>query len=220
VKFANLLKKTPEKISRAMLSDPVMDLYREFSTILSRNVYGKIDSMNMELNKLYRTYVSGLMAMDPDRKLYPDANFTMRLAYGKIEGYSSADAVDYNYMTTLDGVMEKEDPDIEDYHVDKVLKEKYNAQDFGNYAENGKMPVCLIASNHTSGGNSGSPVLNGKGALIGLNFDRNWEGTMSDYQYNPNICRNIILDVRFVLFVIDRIGNAPWIIRELTLVKE
>ncbi len=115
--------------------------------------------------------------------------------------------------------MEKENAEIADYKIFPKLKEVYEKQDFGKWAVNGKVPVCFIASNHTSGGNSGSPVLNGNGELVGINFDRNWEGTVSDYVYNPSICRNITLDVRYVLFIIDKVANADWIMDELTLVQ-
>jgi hypothetical protein len=159
------------------------------------------------------------MAMDTSRVLYPDANFTMRLAYGKVEGYKPSDAVDYRYYTTLDGILEKEDPAIADYKVPDKLKELFIQHDFGPYAEDGKIPVCFIASNHTSGGNSGSPVLNAEGNLIGINFDRNWEGTVSDYAYDPAICRNISLDIRYVLFIIDKVVDADWLLNELTILK-
>jgi len=157
--------------------------------------------------------------MDSGRLFYPDANFTMRIAYGKVEGYKSRDAVSLSFQTTLDGLMEKEDENIADYTIFQKLKEVYAKKDFGPWAVNGKVPVCFIASNHTSGGNSGSPVLNAKGEMIGINFDRNWEGTVSDYVYDPSICRNIILDVRYILFIIDKVANASWLLDELTLVQ-
>jgi hypothetical protein len=174
----------------------------------------------MEVNRLYRKYLSGLMTMEPGRVFYPDANFTMRLSYGKVEGYTPADAVDYNYYTTLDGIIEKEDPDISDYQVPGELKKSYADRDLGPYLTDGKLPVCFIASNHTSGGNSGSPVLNAEGNLIGINFDRNWEGTVSDYAYDPSICRNISLDIRYMLYIIDKIANADWLLNELTILDK
>jgi hypothetical protein len=155
-----------------------------------------------------------------NRRFYPDANFTLRVTYGKIQGYEPRDAVEYEYFTTLEGVMAKEDPDIYDYVVEEKLKELYREKDYGRYAgDDGKMHVCFIASNHTSGGNSGSPVLNADGHLIGLNFDRNWEGTMSDLMYDPDMCRNITLDVRYALFIIDKFAGAGHLVDEMTIIE-
>lgn len=219
IRFERLLKKSPGRIHKELWADPLPAMYREFVHILLFNVHGKTDSLERDLNSLYRKYIKGLMAMDTGRVFYPDANFTMRVAFGKVEAYKSQDAVSYTAKTTLEGVMEKEDENVSDYRVFPKLKEVYKDQDFGRWAVNGKVPVCFIASNHTSGGNSGSPVLNGNGELVGINFDRNWEGTVSDYVYNPSICRNISLDVRYVLFIIDKVANASWLLDELTLVE-
>ncbi len=218
IRFEKLLKKSPRVIHKELWTDPLPAMYREFVNILLFSVHGKTDSLERDLNRLYRKYITGLMEMDSGRVFYPDANFTMRIAFGKVEGYKSQDAVSYTSGTTLDGVMEKEDENVADYRVFPKLKEVYKEHDFGRWAVNGKVPVCFIASNHTSGGNSGSPVLNANGELVGINFDRNWEGTVSDYVYNPSICRNISLDVRYVLFIIDKVANASWLIDELTLV--
>ncbi len=218
VRYQKLLKKSPKIIHRELWADPLPAMYREFVHMMLFNVHGKTDSLERVLNRLYRKYMTGLMAMDSGRLFYPDANFTMRISYGKVEGYNSRDAVSYTYQTTLDGVMEKEDENVADYRIFPKLKEVYRNHDFGKWDVNGKVPVCFIASNHTSGGNSGSPVLNANGEMIGINFDRNWEGTVSDYVYNPSICRNISLDVRYVLFIIDKVANASWLLDELTLV--
>ena len=218
-RFNKLFTKPPATIRKKLENDPLVVFYRDFSRTLMLEVYKKADSLNLELNRLYRTYLSGMMIRDTSRILYPDANFTMRLAYGKVEGYQSSDAINYRYFTTLGGIMEKENPEIDDYRVPEKLKELFRNSDFGPYASNGQLPVCFIASNHTSGGNSGSPVFNAKGNLIGINFDRNWEGTVSDYAYDPAICRNITLDIRYVLFVIDKVAEADWLIDELTILK-
>jgi hypothetical protein len=218
LRYGKLLKMSPAAIHKKLWTDPLPALFREFNHSLLFKVYGGLDSLNLELNRLYRVYMNGLAAMEPDHAFYPDANFTMRMTYGRVEGYKAADAVDYTYATALDGVMEKENPDVADYKVYPQLKKVYRNHDFGPWAVNGKIPVCFIASNHTSGGNSGSPVLNSKGELIGINFDRNWEGTVSDYVYNPAICRNISLDIRYVLFIIDKVAQASWLLNELTLV--
>jgi len=160
-----------------------------------------------------------LMEADTGRVFYPDANFTMRVAYGNVDTYEPKDGVEYEYFTTLKGVIEKDNPDIYDYKVPARLKELYEKKDYGPYAEDGKMHVCFIASNHTTGGNSGSPVINANGELIGVNFDRNWEGTMSDIMYDPDMCRNITLDIRYALFLIDKFAGDSRLVDEMTIVE-
>lgn len=175
-----------------------------------------LQSYQNQIDSLQSLYMRAQMEMQKDKNFYPDANFTLRLAYGKVEGFRPANGVIYEHYTTLDGIMEKENPEIYDYVVEDKLKELYKTKDFGDYADkNGKMPIAFIASNHTTGGNSGSPVLNAKGELIGINFDRNWEGTMSDIVYDPLLCRNISLDVRYCLFIIDKFAGANRLIEEL-----
>jgi hypothetical protein len=160
------------------------------------------------------------MEMQPMKNIYPDANLSLRVAYGNISGYQPDDAVTFNYYTTLSGIMEKEDPDIYDYVVEDKLKELYKKKDYGTYGNPDEtMPVCFIATNHTTGGNSGSPVLDANGHLIGLNFDRCWEGTMSDIHYDISQCRNIALDIRYCLFIIDKFAGASHLIDEMTLAK-
>lgn len=153
-------------------------------------------------------------------ELYPDANFTMRVSYGQVKGFRPADAVTYAPYCTLKGIMEKEDPGIYDYVVEEKLKELYRNGDFGDYANaKGEVPVAFIGTNHTTGGNSGSPVFNSEGNLIGINFDRNWEGTMSDLRYDADLCRNIMLDIRYCLFIMDKFAGADRLIEELDIVK-
>jgi hypothetical protein len=135
-------------------------------------------------DSLQRIYMKAIMDMEKDKLLYPDANFTLRISYGVVNDYYPKDGVYYDYQTTLEGIMEKDDPEIRDYKVTERLKDLYKARDYGRYGKDGVMNVCFTAADHTSGGNSGSPVLNGDGELIGLNFDRNWEGTMSDNMYD------------------------------------
>lgn len=155
--------------------------------------------------------------MEQDQIHFPDANLTMRLTYGQVKGYKPKDAVTYFHQTTLDGVMQKEDPDNWEFVVPKHLKDLYVNKDFGPYATGDKMPVCFCASTHSTGGNSGSPVLNANGELIGINFDRNWEGVGGDIQYLPDYQRSIIVDIRYVLFIIDKYANAKHLIDEISI---
>jgi len=217
-RLIKLLGKSPSVIYQTLLNDPLRLVYSSFNQTLSQKVYTQLNSMKQEYNRLYRLYLTGLMEMNSEVLYYPDANFTMRVSYGKVEGYKPSDAVNYMHYTSLNGVFEKEDTSISDYLIPQELKDLYMSGDLGVYANNNNVPVCFIASNHTSGGNSGSPVFNSRGELIGINFDRNWEGTVSDYDYNPDICRNISLDIRYVLFILDKIANADSILEELTIV--
>ena len=172
------------------------------------------------LDQYYRTYVKALMEKDKDKTFYPDANLTMRVTYGQVKGFQPADGTDYIYYTTLDGIMEKENPDVYDYQVHPKLKELWEKKDYGRYAnEKGQLPVAFIASNHTTGGNSGSPVINGYGQLIGTNFDRVWEGTMSDIWYDVDRCRNISLDTRYFLFIVDKFAGAKNIVDEIDVIE-
>ena len=171
------------------------------------------------IEKWYKPYMQALREWDNERAFYPDANFTLRVAYGAIRGYENADGEYHTMLTTLDGIMAKDNPQIYDYNIPQVLRDIYGKKDYGQWAieHNGRktIPVCFLANNHTSGGNSGSPVINGKGELIGINFDRTWRSTMSDIEFDPEICRNISVDIRFVLFVMDRIGKAGYLIEEM-----
>ena len=176
-----------------------------------------------DVQRLMRTYVRGMMEQCPDSNFFPDANLTLRVAYGHVAGFRPKDGVYYKPYSTLRGIMEKENPDIYDYVVEPRLKELYQRQDYGRYGTvvdgQKEMPVGFIATNHTTGGNSGSPVLNADGRLIGLNFDRCWEGTMSDLLFDPNYCRNITLDIRYLLFIVDKFAGAHHLVEEMTLVS-
>jgi len=177
-------------------------------------------AQSSRIDSLQQQYMRLILEKNKGTYLYPDANSTLRVAYGNVDGYEPRDGVEYKYYTTLKGIMDKENPNIYDYVVMPKLKALYNNKDYGKYGDkDGEMHVCFIASNHTTGGNSGSPVLNADGHLIGLNFDRNWEGTMSDLKYDPDQCRNITLDVRYCLFIIDKFAGAHRLIEEMDLVE-
>jgi hypothetical protein len=205
------------KISKLLKleKDPVMKLYAELSTFFNTEIMSKIRPLNIEMGEIMKRYMEGIMRMNEGKPLYPDANSTLRVSYGRVEGYQPRDGITYLYNSTLGGVIEKDNPEIYDYNVPDKLKELYKSKDFGQYEEKGKLPVCFVASNHTSGGNSGSPVVNAEGQLIGINFDRCWEGTMSDIMYDPDICRNIALDIRYALFIIDKFAGAGYLLEEM-----
>lgn len=175
-------------------------------------IVGKVRSLNESLQLLYRDYMRAQMEFEPEKAFYPDANLTLRVAYGHVEGYRPADAVYYHPVSTLRGIIEKDNPDIFDYNIPQTLRDIY-AQ--GGHED---QPVCFLATNHTTGGNSGSPVLNADGNLIGINFDRVWEGTLSDLAFDPEVCRNISLDVRYILFIIKEIGHADYLLDEMRFV--
>ncbi|MFO7830252.1 MAG: S46 family peptidase [Bacteroidales bacterium] len=199
--------------------DAVYKFYQQFKEVYDEKIKPERDSLNNITQTLYRKYMKGLMEMEKDKILFPDANFTMRVSYGEVKGSYPLDGIKYLYYTTLDGVMEKDDPDIYDYDVPEKLRELYENKDFGQYEVNQTVPVCFIATNHTTGGNSGSPVLDENGNLIGLNFDRAWEGIMSDMIFDPKQSRNISLDIRYLLFIVDKYAGAGHLIDEMTIIK-
>ncbi len=206
------------KINETIAVDP---LYRIFSD--AREVYAAVlpryMEINTELNGLYRFYVEGLREMKESELFYPDANRTLRVSYGNVRGYYPRDAVFYSHYTTLGGVIEKNASGAEDYETPAKLIQLYEEGDFYPYSTDGKVRVCFIASNHTTGGNSGSPVFNAYGELIGLNFDRVWEGTMSDIMFDPDQCRNISVDMSYVKFITDRFAGAGYLLDELTIAE-
>ena len=211
----------PSKVKK-LEKDPAVVAVNSMMDFYVENVMPKSRECNTKINNLRRVYMEGQMKMIPEvfpeRNLYPDANFTLRVTYGKVGGFKPRDAVEYRHFTTLDGIMQKENPDIYDYVVTDRLRELYEAKDFGRYADkDGSMHVAFIAGNHTTGGNSGSPILNAEGKLLGLNFDRTWEGTMSDLIYDPSICKNISVDIRYVLFLIDKYAGCTRLIDEMTI---
>ena len=166
-----------------------------------------------------RLFIAALRKMETDKKFYPDANFTMRLTYGQVNGYDAADAVHYKYYTTIDGIMQKEDPNNPEFIVPQKLKELYQVKDYGQYGQDGTLRVCFLTNNDITGGNSGSPVINGKGELIGLAFDGNWEAMSGDIAFEPELQRTISVDIRYVLFIIDKFAGATNLIEEMDLVS-
>ncbi len=187
----------------------------EFYNYLEPN-YQRI---NGEIAKVQKAYMKALMEVLPSDKYYPDANSTLRVTYGQVQGYAPRDAVYYNPVSYLDGIIEKHIPGDYEFNVPEKLIELHKSKDYGQYADtNGKVPVCFLGTNHTTGGNSGSPAIDAHGNLIGLNFDRVWEGTMSDMNYDPEICRNIMVDARYILFIVDKYAGAKHLIDEMKLV--
>jgi len=209
-----------EKNTTLYERDPYYILGAAIYNHYQKNIIPQASYLEKQIAELQKEYMKGLKENVKNKNFYPDANGTLRIAYGKVEGYKAHDAVNYSYYTTLDGLVEKNSSGAEDFYVKERVLDLYKKKDFGPYADkDGKLRTAFIASNHTTGGNSGSPVLNAKGQLIGTNFDRNWEGTMSDVMYNIDFCRNISLDVRFTLWVIDRYAGAGYLLKEMKIVK-
>ncbi|WP_298754257.1 S46 family peptidase [uncultured Psychroserpens sp.] len=215
----DLLQGTSAEVLEKLNSDAAYQyakpLIEEFFTTLEP----EFQRINTQINALQTTYMTALMKVMPDERYFPDANSTLRVTYGKVNGYAPRDAVYYNPVTYLDGVIEKYVPGDYEFDVPQKLRDLYEAKDYGQYADkNGKLPICFLGTNHTTGGNSGSPAIDAEGNLVGLNFDRVWEGTMSDIYYDPEICRNIMVDLRYVLFIVDKYAGAKRLIDEMKLV--
>jgi hypothetical protein len=208
-------KSSVEKLKK----DQFYILSTNAAEFIANNVRGELNRINGEIQKLSKSYMAAQMEFDREKMFYPDANSTLRVTYGQVKGYKSKDAVYFTHYTTLKGIMEKNNPDIYDYDVPDKLKDLYQKRDFGRYTQDGEVPVCFIANNHTTGGNSGSPVINGDGHLIGVNFDRAWEGVASDMAFNPEQSRNISLDIRYALFIIDKFAGAGYLLKEMTIIE-
>lgn len=225
--FDNSLFATQERFETFLKNPNAEQLKNDPAYLLGKSVsraYSRDDKRVKELNNQYerghRLFIAGLMEMMPDHKFYPDANFTIRLTYGQVLPYRPSDGVIYDYYTTLEGVIAKEDPSNPlEFTVPDKLKELFKNKDYGQYAEDGTVRVGFLSNNDITGGNSGSPVLNGKGELIGLAFDGNWEAMSGDVAFEPELQRTISVDIRYVLFVIEKYAGATRLIDELTLVK-
>jgi hypothetical protein len=217
--WKKMLEEKSDKLILKLRKDPVFVLYNQLKMKNETDIAPVVALANKAITENMKIYMAGIMKMKKGQPLYADANLTLRVSYGKVEGYQPVDGVYYRHFTTLKGIMEKDNPAIYDYDVPDRLKELYEKKDFGRYESDGSVPVCFVASNHTTGGNSGSPVVNGNGELIGINFDRVWEGTMSDIMFDPEVCRNISLDMRFVLFIVDKYAGAGYLLDEMKIVE-
>lgn len=206
---AKVLRLTKDDLPK-IEADPAYEMYNAYNQWYRKDLQPTVSRLGQEISLANRRYMKAQMEFQPDKTFYPDANRTLRVSYGQVAGYNPSDAIFYSPISTLKGIIEKDNPDIFDYNIPQTLRDIY--------AEGGHddQPVCFLATNHTSGGNSGSPVLNANGELIGINFDRVWEGTMSDLAFDPEFCRNISLDIRYLLFVVEKIGHAQWLLDEMT----
>ncbi|MGZ8522982.1 MAG: S46 family peptidase [Chitinophagaceae bacterium] len=216
--FVAYLSKDPKQAVDLIKGDKAVRLYLDMVDTYNNSVAAKLNPVQTHINQLQRDYMKAQMEVMKEKKFYPDANSTLRVTYGNVKGYQSRDAVRFGIISYLDGVMEKYKPGDYEFDVPEKLRQLYQQKDYGQYGKNGKMPVCFIAANHTTGGNSGSPALDAYGNLIGLNFDRVWEGTMSVINYDPSICRNIMVDIRYVLFIVDKYAGAGHLVKEMKLV--
>ena len=219
VKFRKVLNNFDKYAKNKIEKDPGYSLFKEVDNIFRTQSVPQLRTYFSEKNTLLKTYVKGKYEMYPDAKHWANANSTMRVSYGKIEGSAPRDGMKYTSHTTLDGVIAKYNTGNPDYELLPRMNELYKKGDLGGYDQDGELWVCFTSSLHTTGGNSGSPVIDGEGNLIGLNFDRSWESTMSDYMFDASRCRNISVDIRYVLWLIDIYGEAPYIVDEMTLVK-
>ena len=224
--FARSVLASEEKFNAFLDNPSAKVLDKDPAILLANSINEKYQELQeqtnplaMQLNLGSMKYIAGLMEMQPDKVFYPDANFTMRLTYGSVGDYEPSDAVIYKHYTTMKGVMEKEDPDNYEFIVDPFLKELYEKKDFGRYGKDGEMVVCFTTNNDITGGNSGSPVINGNGELIGLAFDGNWEAMSGDIVFEPEFQKCINVDIRYVLFVIDKYAGAKHLVDEMTIVE-
>ena len=212
----NLVEVVSSDDANTVRNDDAWKLYNAVSDYRKRYSAPIIAEYNKNINYYNRLYMKSQMKAHPN--LYPDANLTLRLAYGKVKGIDPDGPATYGFQTNLDEAIAKDNQQVEEFKVPQKLKDLHAAKNYGRWAVNGTVPLTFIADNHTTGGNSGSPVLNSKGELIGTNFDRIWEGTMSDLYFDPNLCRNISLDIRYTLFIVEKFGNAGWLLDEMKIV--
>ena len=210
-----LQKKGPKKLKK----DPGYIHYKSYYKIFLETVYPSYQLFKTKMDRLLKTYVKGKYEMFPEKNHWPDANSTMRISYGQLEGSKPADGMKYTEHTTLDGIIAKYNSGNPDFELLPRMLELHKNKEYGDYAQDGSLWVCFTGSNHTTGGNSGSPVIDAEGCLMGLNFDRSWESTMSDFMFNPNRCRNIVVDIRYVLWVMDIYSGASHLVDEMKLIR-
>lgn len=218
VKLNKFLGMSQKKQRKVLMKDPGFKLAQSIYYTYKGEVEPMYYEFYLKRESLMERYLAAQMEYFPDRKFFADANSTLRLTYGKIEGTAPRDGMAYTYYTTIDGIIQKNNTGEADFEIPTRLKELWESQDYGPYATDGELRVCLLGSNHTTGGNSGSPALNGEGHLIGINFDRSWESTMSDIMFDPSICRNIMVDIKYVLWVMDKYAGAGHLVQEMELV--
>ena len=224
-KFTNLestikvLSSNKKSFMKYLEKDPVVDFASNLYKHFLNDVLPNYRKFTEEHQVLMGEYLKSLMESYPERSFFSDANSTMRLTYGKIEGSKPRDGISYDWFTTIDGIIDKFNTGESDFKIPDRLNDLYQQKNYGRYGDNGTLNICFLGSNHTTGGNSGSPALDSKGQLVGINFDRTWESTMSDVLFDENICRNIMVDIRYVLWVIDIYAGAGHLIKEMNLVE-
>ncbi|MBT5438301.1 MAG: S46 family peptidase [Flavobacteriales bacterium] len=216
-RYTKFIEKFNAKSVKKLKKDKGYVHYKELYSNWYSEVIPSYRSYSNERTELLQKYVAGKLEMFPNKKHWPDANSTLRISFGQLEGSTPADGKIYSEHTTLDGIIAKYNSGNPDFKLKPRMLEMYKSKDYGNYAQDGELWVCFSGSNHTTGGNSGSPVIDGEGNLMGINFDRSWESTMSDYMFDPNRCRNIVVDIKYVLWVIDKYSNASHLIKEMEL---
>jgi hypothetical protein len=217
-KVNKLLTLSQKSLMKALEKDPVFIIANSIVFAYSSETKPYFEEFNIKIELAMKKYVAAMKEYFPERTFFADANSTLRLTYGKIEGTAPRDGMNYTWYTTMDGIIQKNNSGAEDFAIPPRMRELWEKKEYGNYATNGELRVCLLGSNHTTGGNSGSPALNAEGHLIGINFDRSWESTMSDVMFDPEICRNIMVDIKYVLWVIDVYGGAGHLVKEMELV--
>ena len=218
-KYRKVLNSFEKYAKKKIDKDPGFELYKALDDVFSNKLLEKLRNYYGMKRQLMKQYVKGQNEMFPKEKHWANANGTLRLSYGKVEGVEPRDGIKYTSHTTLKGVIEKYNTGEDEYAIPPKILDLYNKKDYGEYAQNGELPVCFLSSNHTTGGNSGSPILNGEGYFIGINFDRTWESTMSDFMFDGSRCRNISVDARYILWLIDKYGEATYLVDEMTLVR-
>ncbi|MFY7810122.1 MAG: S46 family peptidase [Flavobacterium sp.] len=217
----SLLSKNSLEIFNTLNQDAGYLFFKNIAEKFNNEIEPNFQKINNRISANQKKYMKAILELSPkNARIFPDANSTLRVTYGKVKGYAPADAVYYSPTTYAEGIIEKYIPGDYEFDVSDKMIELIKTKDYGRYAENGKLPVNFIATNHTTGGNSGSPALDKNGNLIGLNFDRVWEGTMSDIHYDPEICRNVMVDTRYILWVIEKYAGAKHLINEMKIITK